>query len=415
MLLPYRIDIDIDDRDAGAAIERLPLFTYLLVIANVAIFFSLQFLPVPLREMAYYKYGFIIERLEPFSLISHMFIHVGWLHIIGNMYFLWLFGRAIELRIGRPLFVLLYFSAGIAGSFLQGALTPEYFTDIPGIGASGAIAGVLGAHMILYPSEKVDCIYFSFSMRYAVAIEIAGVWVVGFWVAWQVANALWFSSFSSESIVAYWAHIGGFVFGAGCAALVKYGGDLVTFLRRRSITFVLEECSDLLHDGNLEKAEAKLKAAVGKKSEDPLIFGELGRLKLAGGDRSAARTMFRRSFKKALKQKDAAAAVSAYYGLIAAKAKPVDNSLRLIIGRRFTRLRKYGHALGIMGAPFRPDREIEGLDKLLYEIGDVFAGPLKDPLRASAAFSLLVHLFPHSPRALEVKYRLRRLKAVGKG
>jgi hypothetical protein len=178
---------------------------------------------------------------------------------------------------------------------------------------------------------------------------------------------------------------------------------------------VLEDCSDLIHEGNTEKAETKLKAAVGQRGEDPLIFGELGRLKLATGDKSAARKMLRRSLKKALKQKDAAAAVSAYYGLIAAKAKPIDNSMRLIIGRRFARLRKYGHALGIMGEPFRPDGEIEGLDKLLYEIGDIFAGPLKDPLRGSAAFSLLMHLFPHSPRALDVKYRLRRLRAVGKG
>jgi membrane associated rhomboid family serine protease len=414
MLLPYRIDIEVDDRDVGTEIEKLPLFTYLLIIANALVFCSTHFFPVPVREMAYYEYGFIIERLEPFSLISHMFIHVGWFHILGNMYFLWLFGRAIELRIGRPVFMLLYFSSGIVGSFLQGALTPEYFGDIPGIGASAAISGVLGAFMILYPSEKVSCVYFSFHLRYAVIIELASIWVLGSWVAWQVVDAIWFSPFASENMVAYWAHIGGFIFGAAGASIVRYGHDLVTLLRRRSVTFVLEECSDLIRDGRAEEAETKLKAAAEMKKDDPLIFGELGRIKLANGDRSAARKMFRRSLKKGLKQKDTAATVAAYYGLVAAKARPVDNSMRLIIGRRFAKLRKYGHALGVMGAPFKPDGEMAGLDKLLYEIGDLFAGPLNDPLRASAAFSLLMHIFPHSPRALEVKYRLRRLRAVGR-
>ena len=134
----------------------------------------------------------------------------------------------------------------------------------------------------------------------------------------------------------------------------------------------------------------------------------------ADGDRSGARKMFRRALKAGLKQKNAAAAVAAYYGLVAAKARPVDNSLRLIIGRRFASLKKYGHALGIMAEPFRPGGEVEDMDRLLYEIGDILAGPLKDPLRASAAFSLLARLFPHSPRSLDAQYRLRRFHAVGR-
>ena len=411
MLFPVRVEVELDD--VGGGIGKLALFTYLLIGANALVFCSIHFFPIAMRKMAYYDYGFVAERIDLFPLVGHMFVHVGWIHILGNMYYLWLFGRATEMRMGRPVFALLYFASGVAGSFLQGALTPEYLTDVPAIGASGAIAGVLGAFMILYPREKVTCFYLA-GFRYMTTISLSSVWILGAWLLFQFASALWFSTGVGENSVAYFAHIGGFIFGAGAAAVVKYFADIAAMLRRRSAILELEECSDMLHEGRSEQARAKLEAALEKRPADPLLLGEIGRLELADGDRSAARKMFRRSLKAGLKQKNAAAAVAAYYGLVAAKARPIDNSLRLIIGRRFASLKKYGHALGIMSAPFRPGAEIEGMDKLLYEIGDLLAGPLKDPLRASAAFSLLASLFPHSPRALDVKYRLRRFRAVGR-
>ena len=141
---------------------------------------------------------------------------------------------------------------------------------------------------------------------------------------------------------------------------------------------------------------------------------ELGRFELARSNRSGARKLLRRSLKRALEQKRHAAAVSAYLALVAAHSKPPDNSRRLVMGRRFARLKKYGHALGIMGGAFKPEAEIEGLDLLLYEIAELFAGPLKDSGRAAAAYSLLRELFPQSPRSLDAEYQLRKLHAAGK-
>jgi len=336
------------------------------------------------------------------------------LHIGFNMYYLFLFGRASEQRIGSTLFILLYFASAVVGALFQGALTPEYLNDIPAIGASGAVSGVLGAYMMLYPWEKVTCVYVK-SLGFITTLSISSLWVLGGWLLLQFMNAFWLSTINTgENFVAFWAHIGGFFFGAACAAIIKYFVDLLTMLRHRSVALDLEQCSDLIHEGKKTEAKTRLKSALEKKRDDPLIYGELGRLKLANGDNSGARKLFRRSLKRAIKQKNAAAAISAYFGLVAAKAKPIDNSMRLIIGRRFARLKKYGHALGVLGQPFRPGGELGGLDKLLYEIGDLFAGPLKDPLRASAAFSLLVQIFPHSSRAKDVKYRLRRFRALGR-
>ena len=111
MLLPIRIETEI---------EKLPVFTYLIVAANAAVFLSIHFLPATALEVAYYDYGLIPERVDAFSTFASMFIHVGWLHIVGNMYFLFLFGRAVEQRVNRPMFALLYFSGGGAGGWSAG-------------------------------------------------------------------------------------------------------------------------------------------------------------------------------------------------------------------------------------------------------------------------------------------------------
>jgi membrane associated rhomboid family serine protease len=404
MLLPVRIEFEI---------EKPALFTYVIIVSCAVVFLSIHYLPTSVLEMAYHDFGFVAERIELLSLFTSMFIHVGWLHIVGNMYFLWLFGRAIEQRGNRSLVALLYFSGGVAGAFLQAALTPEYLTDVPCIGASGAISGLLGAYLVLYPLEQVSCIYFSFTMRYATAISLSSIWVLGSWFIFQFANAIWLSPAAGENSVAYWAHIGGFLFGAGAAALFKYSAALVALLSRRSAALALEECSDLLHEGKTAEAKEKLKAALESQPSNPLILGELARLELGRNERSRARKLMRRSLKRAVEQKNHAAAVSAYFGLVAAKAKPPDNQRRLVIGRRFAHLKKYGHALGIMGDAFKPGAEMDGLDKLLYEIAELFAGPLKDSGRATAAFGLLINLFPGSPRSLDAKYRLRKIRAAG--
>jgi len=404
MLLPIRIETEV---------ERFPAFTYLIIGANAIVFLSMRFLPASILEMAYHDYGFIPERLDAFTLLTSMFVHGGWLHIIGNMYFLWLFGRAVEQRLDRVLYSLLYFSSGIAGAFLQAALTPDYLADIPCIGASGAISGILGAYMIMYPWEEVSCIYFSFTMRYATSISLSTIWVLGSWFIFQFVDAVWFSPKTAEATVAFWAHIGGFAFGVLAAAVPAGSTALANVLRRRSLTVALEEYADLFRKGKIEEAEAKLKSAWKASPANPLVLGELGRLELGRKNMSAARKLLRRSLKRAIKQKEDARAVGAFVALAAAGEKPPDNSQRLVIARRFIRLKKYGHALGIMGSAFTPDAETRGLDLLLYEIAELFAGPLNDKTRAAAAYSLLQQLFPHSLRSLDAEYQIRKLRAKG--
>ena len=145
-----------------------------------------------------------------FTLITHMFMHGGWLHIIGNMWYLWIFGDNIENALGRIRFVIFYLLCGIIAA---GAQMATNFDSIrPMIGASGAVCGVLGAYILLHPRSRIKVLLFFF-----IVIEIPAVIVLGFYFAVQV----YFGLFSTDLGIAYWAHIGGFVAGLALVKLMK--------------------------------------------------------------------------------------------------------------------------------------------------------------------------------------------------
>ena len=145
--------------------------------------------------------------------ITSMFLHGGWMHIIGNMMFLWIFGDNIEDVLGHVRFIILYALAGLAAAGLQYISAPQ--STIPMVGASGAISGVLGAYILLFPKARVlTLVWFGFFLT---TIRISALWFLGGWFGLQWVNAL-LSSGSEGGGVAWWAHIGGFV--AGMLALV---------------------------------------------------------------------------------------------------------------------------------------------------------------------------------------------------
>lgn len=141
------------------------------------------------------------------SIVQSMFFHGGFLHIAGNMLFLWVFGNNIEDRLGRLRFLLLYFIAGLVATYAQSVLNAS--SVIPMIGASGAVAGVLGAYLLLYPHARVTTLVIFFFITW---IELPAVVVLGLWFLLQVFQQA--GSVAGEaSGVAYMAHIGGFVAG----------------------------------------------------------------------------------------------------------------------------------------------------------------------------------------------------------
>ena len=148
------------------------------------------------------------------SLVTSMFLHGGWAHLLGNMLYLWIFGNNVEDRLGHLRYALFYLGCGLAAAAAQ--ILPAPSSTIPMVGASGAISGVLGAYLVLYPHARVIVLVpFSLLLLH----QIRAVWLLGFWIAIQLVAAL--VSPADQGGVAWWAHVGGFAVGAAIALLLR--------------------------------------------------------------------------------------------------------------------------------------------------------------------------------------------------
>lgn len=173
-----------------------------------------------LRETAsrslFRAYGYVPARPNLLALITSMFLHGGWLHLIGNMLFLWLAGPSLEDRWGRIFFVILYLASGIVATSAHVALQPR--GTIPVVGASGAIAGLMGAFLVRLGATRIRFFYWLFFFRIFTGTFYARAYVVlPFWLLEQFAMAFG----GEESGVAVWAHIGGFGLGVGVALVLR--------------------------------------------------------------------------------------------------------------------------------------------------------------------------------------------------
>jgi membrane associated rhomboid family serine protease len=168
--------------------------------------FVLEFGLIPCRLMD--LCAFPEDQPAPlFTIFSAMFLHAGFLHVGGNMLYLWIFGKNAEDTLGHTRFTLFYLLSGVAAALTQVLASPA--SEVPMIGASGAVSGVLGAYLILFPQARVlTLVIFGFFWR---LVSIPAVVVLGFWIVLQVLNGL--RSFGEAGSVAWFAHIGGFFAG----------------------------------------------------------------------------------------------------------------------------------------------------------------------------------------------------------
>jgi membrane associated rhomboid family serine protease len=154
------------------------------------------------------------------TIFSSMFMHGGWLHIAGNMLFLWIFGNNVEDAMGRVRYVLFYLLGGIAAALAQVAIDPD--ATVPLVGASGAIAAVLGGYALLYPRARVLTLFFFFFIFF---VEVPALLLLGLWIFTQFLPAV--GQLATPEVgdgggVAYWAHIGGFLFGLAAIKLFAH-------------------------------------------------------------------------------------------------------------------------------------------------------------------------------------------------
>jgi len=198
-----------------APTKGFPIITILIILANIYFFAAELFAPDP--NLFIFKYALIPQtinfsnwaNLTPF--ITAQFLHAGFLHIISNMWFLWIFGDNVETRMGALPFLVFYLFSGVIGFFIQYLFLID--SKIPILGASASVAGVLGAYLVFFPKAKVDVLVPFFPLFFTIVLPASTMLIYWFFI--QIFNGIAAIGEETAAVggVAYWAHIGGF--GAG--------------------------------------------------------------------------------------------------------------------------------------------------------------------------------------------------------
>ena len=188
-----------------------PVVTVGLILLNSVVFLYQQSLPDPALQRFVATYALVPAWFAWPALFTSQFLHAGWMHVISNMLYLWIFGDNVEDRLGHAGFLVFYLAAGGAAAVLQMLFNP--FSAVPMLGASGAIAGVMGAYFVLYPHSRV--LTFIFLLVFVDVVEIPAVFFLGLWFLMQLLSGV--GSLGVQNAAgggtAFWAHIGGFVVG----------------------------------------------------------------------------------------------------------------------------------------------------------------------------------------------------------
>jgi membrane associated rhomboid family serine protease len=207
-----------------------PYVTYFLIGLNSAVFLLESALTPDSFKVLLYQFGMVPAHITGYvsgtsrlglvavllPTLTSMFLHGSWMHVIGNMWFLWIFGDNIEDHLGHFKYLVFYLASGLAAAFAQVLLSPH--SRVPTVGASGAIAGVLGAYFVLYPKARVLIWFPIFFMFYLPAWVMLGYWFLMQFVSGAATSMAAYGD--ARGGVAFWAHVGGFIAGIVLIKLV---------------------------------------------------------------------------------------------------------------------------------------------------------------------------------------------------
>jgi rhomboid family protein len=213
--------------------RTIPVVTLSLIAVNLAFLcyelslgpsvwqFVITFGMVPARLGLYVEGGKVTLLAAVLPLFTSMFLHAGWLHLIGNMWYLWIFGPSVEDEMGHVPYLMFYFICGLGSGIAQTMFS--WSSNLPGIGASGAIAGVLGAYFLLFPRGRV--LLLSPMFIAATRFELPAAIFIGLWFLWQFWSASRSMQLGVTGGIAWWAHVGGFVLGMLLTKLIWRRGQ----------------------------------------------------------------------------------------------------------------------------------------------------------------------------------------------
>ena len=195
-----------------------PYITITIIALNALAWLFELSLPHPVLNEFITLYGVVPAAFAPATLVTSMFLHGSWSHVLGNMWYLWIFGDNVEDRVGHGRFILFYLLCGIVAALGQVAVAPH--STLPTIGASGAIAGVMGAYFVLYPRSRVLTLI---PWIFLQIVELPAIVLLGFWFVMQLfsAGTIAMTTSSNSGGVAFAAHVVGFLVGMGGVFLFK--------------------------------------------------------------------------------------------------------------------------------------------------------------------------------------------------
>ncbi|SPE32780.1 Rhomboid family protein [Candidatus Sulfopaludibacter sp. SbA6] len=215
-------------RDTQPSYSR-PVVTVLLIVLNILVFLREFSLDDYSRNAFIAMYGLTPDRFHVENILTSMFVHGGWMHVLGNMWFLWIFGDNIEDILGHAKYLAFYLLCGVAAALAQVLIDP--FSRVPMVGASGAIAGVMGAYLIKFPRARI--LTFAFIFFFITTFEMPAWLMLIYWFAIQLFSGVGSIGYTQASSgTAFFAHIGGFIAGM---VLIRVMGTRERYTRRRDL------------------------------------------------------------------------------------------------------------------------------------------------------------------------------------
>ncbi|RZB37109.1 MAG: hypothetical protein SRB2_01613 [Desulfobacteraceae bacterium Eth-SRB2] len=213
--------------------KTIPVVNIFLIVTNISVFIYMNYFAPVATQSITFKLGFIPYELShfvdvnpknlvpiPLTIFTAMFMHGGWLHLLSNMLYLWIFGDNIEDVLGHVKYLFFYIMCGIAATLVHGFININ--SQIPTLGASGAIAGVLGAYIFLFPKARIKTLVILFV--FIQIVHIPAVIMLGYWILLQVLSAYAEHRSRTGGGIAWFAHIGGFVAGLVLIIMMKKPG-----------------------------------------------------------------------------------------------------------------------------------------------------------------------------------------------
>ncbi len=317
------------------------------------------------------KYGFVPADFDPATLVTSMFLHAGFMHLLGNLWFLWLVGLNVEDDWGRPFFLGFYLFSGIMASLLFAAMTNS---NLPLIGASGAIAGVMGAFAVQYYKSKI---YFLFVLLFPFIFKVFPLYAWFYLPLWFVIQLFYAIYLTGYSNVAFWAHVGGFGFGIAVVVFLRFSG-----LERKYLTPLVDNTLNLVDldfskavearsTGDIEGAEKHLKQILMNEPSNLDAAEELIDIYIKGNNKKEAKSVAKETFRiLRMKKKDPSLILNFFEEVLEEKSlisnlSPYDF---YFISQLYERRGQKGKAARVLAIAYKENRDTNDAPYILLRL-----------------------------------------------